>query len=269
MNYNRNIGFIGSCQLHMCDKFFLNDQMQKKYNINVVFALAFYEYDCNYPGYIGELDYSIFNNIDILIIEINSLSLDNPASSEKIIDYCINKNIKIIKTFLIKFPIYPLNFSGYGENKNDYLNWVGLDNIDYKEKFKNCIESMHKSNIESDLSIELTDFVEKNFNKQLLFTDSLHPKNKLLYQLWKYILQSLSINIEDNNYIFTSEILTYTWYNPFTIKMINDLDIQITDVIIDDHFYINKYNENKYLWIENDKTLETSSTSSNNGIHEI
>ena len=36
--------------------------MQKKYNINVVFALAFYEYDCNYPGDIGELDYSIFNN---------------------------------------------------------------------------------------------------------------------------------------------------------------------------------------------------------------
>ncbi len=243
MNTNRNIGFFGSCQLNSCD-FFLNDQIKKKYNINVVFSLAFYMYDYNYSEYKGKLDYSIFNNIDILIIEINSLSLDNQASSEKIIDYCINKNIKIIKTFLIKFPIYPLNWSGFGENKKDYLNWDGLDNIDYKEKFKNCIESMRKSNIKSDLSIELTDFVEKNFNKQLLFTHSLHPTNKLLYQLWKYILQNLFINIEDNKYIFTSQIIN-CWYNPFTIKMIKDLDIQFTNVIINDQFYINRYNKNK------------------------
>ena len=243
MNTNRNIGFFGSCQLNSCD-FFLNDQIKKKYNINVVFSLNFYMYDYKYLYYKGKLDYSIFNNIDILIIEINSLSLDNEASSEKIIDYCINKNIKIIKTFLIKFPIYPLNWSGFGENKKDYLNWDGLDNIDYKEKFKNCIESMRKSNIKSDLSIELTDFVEKNFNKQLLFTHSLHPTNKLLYQLWKYILQNLFINIEDNKYIFTSQIIN-CWYNPFTIKMIKDLDIQFTNVIINDQFYINRYNKNK------------------------
>ena len=143
MNTNRNIGFFGSCQLHLANNFFLNGQIKQKYNINVVFSLPFYEYDPNFPGgYKGKLDYSIFDNIDILIIEINSLSLDNQASSEKIIDYCINKNIKIIKTFLIKFPIYPLNWSGYGLNTKEYSNWDGLDKIDYKTKFKKCIESI-------------------------------------------------------------------------------------------------------------------------------
>lgn len=97
-------------------------------------------YDHNFPSPKKKLNYSIFNNIDILIIENNSLPLDNQASSSGIINYCTKKNIKIIKTFLIYFPIFPLNWSGYGENKKDYLNWVGLDNIDYKERFKKCIK---------------------------------------------------------------------------------------------------------------------------------
>ena len=240
----KKISIFGSCQLCSGNKFFCNDQIKKKYDIDIVFSLAFYQYDNNFPGHIGKLDYSIFDNIDILIIEINSLKYDNQASSERIIDYCTNKNIKIIKTFLIKFPIYPLNWSGYGENKKDYIEWAGLDNIDYKEKFKNCVDSMRKSNIESDLSTELTDYVEKNFNKQLLFTHSLHPTNILLYQLWKYIFQNLNINIEDNEYVFTHEIIN-CWYNPFTTKMIKDLDIQFTNVIIDDKFYIDRYSTHK------------------------
>jgi hypothetical protein len=103
---------------------------------------------------------------------------------------------------------------------------------------------MRESNIKSDLSHEITDFVEKNFNKQLLFTHSLHPTNILLYQLWKYILQNLFINIEENKYIFTYELIN-CWYNPFTTKMIKDLDIQFRDVIIDDQFYIDRYNSYK------------------------
>jgi hypothetical protein len=42
---------------------------------------------------------------------------------KKIIDYVMSKNIKIVKTSLIKFPIYPINWSGYDENRNDYLNF--------------------------------------------------------------------------------------------------------------------------------------------------
>lgn len=102
---------------------------------------------------------------------------------------------------------------------------------------------MRKSNIESDLSTELTDFVEKNFNKMLLFLYGLHPSNILLYQLWKYILQKLFINIEDYNYIFTHEIYR-DWCIPFTSKMVKDLDIKFTH-IIDDKFYIDRYNQHK------------------------
>jgi len=155
--------------------------------------------------------------------------------------------IKIYKTFLIKFPIYPLNWSGYGENKEDYLNWNGLDNINYKEKFNHCLESVYKSNIKSDLSTNITEFIKNNFNKQLLFTHSLHPTNILLYELWRYILQNFSINIEDNEYIFTEELIN-CWYNPFTTKMIKDLDIQFRNVVIDDEFYINRYNQFKSLF---------------------
>lgn len=238
----QNIGFFGSCQLHLCSNFFLNEKIKDNNNINVKFSLPFYEYDPSYCRYRGELDYSIFNDLDILVIEINSLN--NKASSTKIIDYLKEKNVKIIKTFLIKFPIYPLNWSGFGENKKDYLKWEGLENIDYKKKFKKCIESMYKSNSESDLSTNITTFVEKNFNKKLLFTHSLHPTNILLYELWRHILQHLSINIEDNEYIFTKELIN-CWHNPFTSKMIKDLDIQINNVIIDDNFYINRYNSYK------------------------
>jgi len=240
------IGFFGSCQLILCCNFFLNEQVKKKYNINIVFCLPFFEYDPDYLDYRGKLDYSIFDNLDILILEKNSLN--NQASSEKIINYLNNKNVKIIKTFILKFPIYPINWNGMGENKQDYVNWDGLDNINYIEKFKKCIDSIRRDNIESDLSTDITDFIENNYNKHLLFTHSLHPTNLLLYQLWKYILQNLSINIEENEYIFTNELIDF-WYNPFTTKMIKDLDIQFKNVVIDDQFYINRYNEFKSYFL--------------------
>jgi len=147
-------------------------------------------------------------------------------------------------------PIYPLNWSGFGENKTDYLNWEGLDNINYKEKFKKCIESIRKNNIKSDLSMELTEFILNNFNKQLLFTHSLHPTNILLYQLWKYILQNIDIDINNykydlNPYFFGNMKLVNIWHQPFTSKMVKDLDIQFRDIVINDQFYINRYNKFK------------------------
>lgn len=253
------IGFFGSCQLHLCDKFFLNKQMLKTYNYDVVFSLGFYLYDPNF-GAKRNLDYSIFNDIDILIIEINSLPLDNQASSKRIINYLKDKSVKIIKTFLIKFPIYPINLSGYGDLKKNYLNWCGLDNINYKERFKMCIEKMRKSNIESDLSTEITDFVENNFNKHLLFTHSMHPTNILVYQLWKYILQNIDIDINNhkynlNPYFFGAFDFNHmksgnVWYQPFPIKMAKDLNIQFTNVIVDDQFYIDRYNKNKSAFLK-------------------
>lgn len=237
---SKKIGFFGSCQLHCCDTFFLNEEIKKKINIEVMFSLLFCNYDDNYIYYKGALNYSIFDDLDVLVIEINNLHEDNQASSKKILDYCEKKNINTIKTFLIKFPIFPINWSGYGINKNDYLNWVDLNNINYKKKFIKCIKSCRKSNLNSDLNIDITNFIYNNFNKQLLFAHSLHPTNVLLYQLWKQILIKFSINIDDYHYNFKNELITF-WHNPFTSKMIKDLDIKF-ETTIDDDFYINLQN---------------------------
>ena len=238
------IGLFGSCQLYLCSTFFLNEDVTNKYNLKILVSLAFFEYDPNYMGYQGIiLDYSIFDELDCLIIEINNLQTQ--ASSTKIIEYCLNKNknIKIVKTFLIKFPIFPINWSGYSECKNDYLKWNGLDSIDYKEKFKSCIISIRKINAKSDLDTKITDFIEHNFNKTLLFTHSLHPTNVLLYELWRSIFANLSINIDDYNYQFKHELIL-CWYNPFTTKMIKDLNIKFS-TIVKDKFYIDRYYKHK------------------------
>jgi len=235
------IGLFGSCQIHLTSNFFFNNEIKKKYDLEIMFSLPYYLYDKKYIEYNGQiLNYAIFDNLDCLIIENNNL--DCEASSKKIIDYCLNKNIKIIKTFLIKFPIFPINWSGYGENKNDYLNWLDLNNVDYKSKFRICIESCNKNNKDSDLSMDLTNFIENNFNKKLLFTHSLHPTNILLYELWRHIFHNININIDNETYIFNNELILF-WSNPFTSKMITELNIEF-NVNIDDNFYVARYHKN-------------------------
>jgi hypothetical protein len=240
----RKIGLFGSCQLHMTSSYFFSEEVLTKESYKIIFSLPFYYYDPKSPEFKNNyLNYQIFNDLDILIIENNNL--DNEASSEKIIDYCRNKNIQIIKTFLIKFPIYPINWSGYGEKISDYTNWVDLDKIDYKKKFQENIISLRIENEKSDLSLEISDFIENNFNKQLLFTHSLHPTNVLLYELYRNIFFKLSINIDDYKFDLQNEIIT-CWYNPFTTKMLSDLDIQF-NTYLDDNFYIERYNKNIHL----------------------
>lgn len=237
------IGLIGSCQLVTCYDFFLNDDVKQQNNINIEFALPFYIYDINYIYYKCKLDYKIFNEIDILIIENNKLNCE--ASSQKIIQYCIknHKNIKIIKTCLIKFPIFPINWSGHGENKKDYENWKDLDKIDYKQKFNYLISKLKNDFTYTNLDVNIVKFIEDNFNKKLLFTHSLHPTNILLYELWKSIFKNLNIDITNYNYNYTSELILF-WNNPFTSKMIIDLNIQF-QIDVDDNFYIKRYNQNK------------------------
>lgn len=239
----KKIGLFGSCQLNACYKFFLNKQVTHN-KFTIMFSLPFYKYNPAFIGYKKKLNYAVFDKIDILIIENNEL--DNQASSKKIIEYCKNKNIQIIKTFLIKFPIFPINWSGLGENKTDYLNWTALDAINYKRKFEACILSCIKHNNESDLSPTISTFIKERFNKQLLFTHSLHPTNALLYELWRSIFVNLSINIDDYAYHFKRELLANDWSNPFTNKMMTDLNIKFNP-IIDDDFYVNRYNTHKNL----------------------
>ena len=241
-------------------KYFLNKNLLESNNLELKFNLAFYRYDPEYRRYEGKLDYSIFNDLDTLIIEINNLDDENQASSKKIINYCNKNNINVIRTFIIKFPIYPINWSGKGENKQDYLNWEGLENIDYNKKFIKCIESIRKSNIDSDLSTNIVDFIEKNFSKKLLFTHSLHPSNILLYELWRYILEKLLINIDDYKFNINEEIIPIKSMgppdnisklsNPFTSKMIIDLNITFS-IKPNDKFYIERYNKNKNNILKN------------------
>ena len=237
----KKIGLFGSCQLHMTSSYFFNEEICKK-QYEIIFSLPFYDYDPQYIYFKNiYLNYKIFDDLDILIIENNNLN--NQASSEKIIDYCLNKNIQIIKTFLIKFPIYPINWSGYGEKISDYANWIDLDKIDYKTKFQEILLECRNQNLKSDLTLEISDFIENNFNKELLFSHTLHPTNSLLYELYRNIFKILNINIDDYNFNLKNEIITF-WYNPFTTKMLTDLDIQF-NTIVDDDFYIKRYNENK------------------------
>lgn len=235
------IGLFGSCQLNIASSYFFNEEVLNNNNLKILVNLPFYEYDENYPYFKNDqLNYEIFDELDILIIEINNLN--NNASSEKIITYCHNKNIKIIRTFLIKFPIYPINWSGYGEKTSDYLNWIDLDKIDYKTKIQEILINCRIDNKNSDLTLEISDFIENNFNKKLLFTHSLHPTNVLLYELYRNIFEKLYINIDNYKFNFKEEIIN-CWFNPFTTKMLTDLDIKF-DIIVNDDFYLRRYKEN-------------------------
>jgi hypothetical protein len=66
-------------------------------NLKILLNLPFYEYDEKYIYYKGILDYNIFDELDILVIENNNLN--NNASSEKIINYCL------LHLFSFKTPI--------------------------------------------------------------------------------------------------------------------------------------------------------------------
>jgi hypothetical protein len=107
------------------------------------------------------------------------------------------------------------------------------------------MKSLKINNEHSDLNMNISLFINENFNKQLLFTHSLHPTNVLLYELWRYVLEKLSINIEDNEYKFQGELIDCC-HNPFTNKMVKDLNI-LFNPIIDNNFYISRYNKYRYI----------------------
>ena len=63
------IGIFGSCQLDVYNKF-LTDKVCNKYNVKLMFMILFFEYDEGFPDfYKGTLNYTCFNDIDLLIIQ--------------------------------------------------------------------------------------------------------------------------------------------------------------------------------------------------------
>ena len=68
----QNIGFFGSCQLHMASSYFFNEEVLNNNNLKILVNLPFYEYDEKHPYYKNDkLNYEIFDNLDVLIIENN------------------------------------------------------------------------------------------------------------------------------------------------------------------------------------------------------
>ena len=248
------IGIFGSCQLDVYKKF-LTDKVCDKYNVKLMFMILFFEYDEGFPDfYKGTLNYACFNDIDLLIIQNNNLNVNNQASSKRIINFCKSKNIKILQIPLLYFPIYPINWDGKGYNKKHLASFYKHKDIDYTLKLKHVLSNIKNEIRKSDISIELFYFIQNNFRKQLLFIHSLHPTNKLLVHLWKYIFDLLGFEFNNSQYTFNYQLIDNGWYNPFTSKMVKDLNIKITQKqltnlnlkykLIDDEFYINLFNQN-------------------------
>lgn len=229
------IGFYGSCQLSVAPFFF-----SKLDNYDIKFVEMFFLHAPEYVNNCKKLNYNIFNSIDILIIENNKLT--NESGSDSIIAHCKKLNIRIICTCLLKFPIFPLNWSGRGENWPDYKIFKFDDDTDYRLKFEQCINSLKKEILQSDLSTEIVDYINDNFKYKRLFTHSLHPSNDLLYVLYKNIFALLDIDITNFDYVFDKELIM-CWNNPFTSKMITDLGIEF-DADVNDSFYIERYKKN-------------------------
>ena len=156
-------------------------------------------------------------------------------------------------TVSIRFSIFPINWNGYGENKKDYIYWTDLHKIDYQSKFKKCINTVRKQIAKTDLHPFIADYIEENFNKEYLFSHCMHPTNVLFYQIWRSLFICLKLNIEDYRYTFEKE-LVLNWLNPFTKKMVKDLNIQF-DTYVDDDFYIKRYEENKHLFLTDEHDL--------------
>ena len=93
---------------------------------------------------------------------------------------------------------------------------------------KHVLSNIKNEIRKSDISIELFYFIQNNFRKQLLFIHSLHPTNKLLVRLWKYIFDLLGFEFKIEQYTFNYQLIDNGWFNPFTSKMVKDLNIKIT-----------------------------------------
>lgn len=239
------IALAGSCQLGGSVRmFFFNEEVRKDNNIIETCTIPLYLYSKRIGNmYRGDLNYNIFDDYDIIIIENNNY--EGTASSERIIRYCIKKKKKIIRTCMLKFPIFPINWSGFGENKKDYIQWKEPNKIDYKVKFNECINSLKKNIEKTDLDMDIVHFIQDNFSRTLLFSHSLHPTNILLYKLYESIFKNLNIDINKYKFIFKKVLIyTHTMINPITTKMIQDLNIQFK-TIPNDKYYIARYQHYK------------------------
>ena len=247
MIHNRtHIGIFSSRQLVKSCRFFLNDQVIEENKLRLDFFFNFNDYDTLRNKYAEILDYRKFDGLDVLIIEINSLT--NQASSTNIIKYALSKNpnMKIIKVCCLEFLIFPINWNSQTDKSRNYKNWRGINKINFKVKFKVCIHSLYRQFKGTDYNTQIIEFIKNNFHKNKLFTSSTYPTNLLLCEMWKCLFLLMN-NIPFEKYNFISslkeELLDDPRPNPFTTKMISDLNIEY-ECNIDNNFYTKLYRNN-------------------------
>ena len=137
--------------------------------MEIIFSKVFYDYDMKYNKKNLILDYNIFNNIDILIIELNNL--DCQASSLKIIEYTLNnnKNVKIIKTILFSHSLHPTNILLEKLWKYILINLnIDLDkyNFNYKNEIITTWNNAFTRKMIKDLNIQFKINVDDKFYKR-------------------------------------------------------------------------------------------------------
>jgi hypothetical protein len=247
MIHNRtNVGMFASHQLIKSYEYFLTNQVAEENKLRLNFFFYNHDYDTLNNQYAEILDYRKFNELDTLIIEINSLT--NQASSTNIIKYALEKNpnMKIIKVCQIDFLIFPINWNSQFDKSRNYKNWRGAHKINFKSKFRICINSLYRHFKNTDYDTKIIEFIKSNFHNQLLFTSCTYPTNILLCEMWKCLFSLMNIDFDKYNFasvLNEKELLNDPRPNPFTTKMISDLDITFNPKI-DDKLYNKRYRKN-------------------------
>jgi len=100
----------------------------------------------------------------------------------------------------------------------DYKN--GVIDFDLKTRFRESIAEMAKR--EAQLDIKLTDFIEKNYQKQKNFITHNHPSNLLLLEIIRQVTVIAQLPIEENSFpkiIFPDLIETNCPISPYDIMI--------------------------------------------------
>ena len=222
-----NIGILANHQIHDTYQYFLTPQILKDNNLRIAFVYKYDDFEIN------KEDLKMFDSINVLII-------DNDGSLCKtIIKYIKDNNLQInlIKICEIEFPIFPLNWNSKKDYARNYKNWKGINKINFTCKFNVCIKKLYRKFASIDYDENIIQYIKDNFSTKLLFTGTCYPTNHLINELWKCLFKKIWIknSIDDK---IRENILKNPKPNPYTTKMISDLNIKYFPYTNDKYYNI-------------------------------
>jgi hypothetical protein len=217
----------------------------------------------------SEIDYSQYLNYDIIMCEYVPSKFSFRSSDiflNKIKEY--NPNAKYIIYPLIVMYIFPFHNHHFGfmpnnaidslikedKTNNEIINLYEQNLIKFNPK-DNYIISLNKlKEIEKICDIEISDYIEQNIQKEILFIDTLFPSNKLFNIITNRILEKIdnsNLQIMDYNFKTDPSYLFHINNSYYTEEMIEDLELSfIEKATANSHiFYYNKLKE--YLLSKN------------------